>query len=207
MASDIPTLIISRHRQEQADDPDVASLLAATWNVKVLEIPFLYDLPTDSPVMARLRTLPQPVYFLVPLSPRSVKSLLDYLQIPFADVFETADAVQIFSDGISGGEGKGDVERLTESPTTRWYPVIDHSRCTTCLECVNYCLFGVYAIGKDSQPFVDQPDACRDGCPACSRVCPSQAIMFPLYEDRLIAGYDVDAADNLNNLIDLVDQI
>jgi len=189
----------------------VASLLAAKFNVTVLDIPFLYDFPDDSPVIARLRTLPQPTYFLVPLSPRSVKSLLDYLQIPYAEVFETVDAVQIPASRTNGeqvgGHVSGHVERLSESPKTRWYPVIDNSRCTACLECVNYCLFGVYAIGSDSRPFVDQPDACRDGCPACSRVCPSQAIMFPLYEDRLIAGYDVDVADNLNALIDLVDQI
>ena len=212
MASDPPILIISRHRQEQANDSDVASQLAAKFNMKVLDIPFLYDFPASSPVIERLRSLPQPAYFLVPLSPRSVKSLLDYLQIPYAEVFETADAVQVPDGGYVSEQVGGHVERLAESLESRWYPVIDNSRCTACLECVNYCLFAVYTIGNDSRPFVDQPDACRDGCPACSRVCPSQAIMFPLYEDRLIAGYDVvaadaDKADNLNDLINLVDQI
>ena len=197
-----PTLIVSRHRNEPADDSALAGL-ATTFHVKVLDIPFLYDCPVDSPVILRLRSLPQPTYFLVPLSPRSVKSLLKNWQIPYADVFETMDAVQIPDGNISGGQ----VERLQESQKPRWYPIIDPSRCTACLECVNYCLFGVYAIGEDPQPFVDQPDACRDGCPACSRVCPSKAIMFPLYEDRLIAGYDHDLPDNLNDLVNLVDQI
>ena len=197
-----PTLIVSRHRHEPADDSAIARL-AATFHVKVLDIPFLYDCPADGPVVLRLRSLPQPTYFLVPLSPRSVRSLLKDWQIPYADVFETMEAVQIPGGNIRGGE----VERLYESPKPRWYPIIDPSRCTACLECVNYCLFGVYAIGEDSRPFVDQPDACRDGCPACSRVCPSQAIMFPLYEVRIIAGYDHEAPNNLNDLIDLVDQI
>ena len=129
--------------------------------------------------------------------------MLNYLQIPYADVFETAAAVQIPDGGISGGQ----VEYLDETPQPRWYPIIDDAKCSACLECVNYCLFGVYAIGKDSRPFVDQPDACRDGCPACARVCPSKAIMFPLYEDRSIAGYEQEATDELNDLIDLVDQI
>jgi NAD-dependent dihydropyrimidine dehydrogenase PreA subunit len=195
-------LIISRHRQE-AKDSETAARLAAKFNASVGTIPLLYDLPADSPVVERLRSLPEPAYFLVPLSERSVKNVLNLLQIPFAKIFETEDAVQIPDGGISGGQ----VESLADTPKPRWYPVIDEAQCTACLECVNYCLFGVYAISKDSRPFVDQPDACRDGCPACARVCPSKAIMFPLYEDRVIAGYEQDSADDLNNLIDLVDQI
>ena len=196
-------LVISRHRQETVEDSEIASLLAAKFNTAVLSIPFLYDFPADSSLVERLRSLPTPAYFLVPLAGRAVRNMLNYLQIPHAEVFETADNVQIPDGGISGGQ----IERFDEIPTPRWYPIIDNSKCTSCLECVNYCLFGVYAIGEDSQPFVDQPDACRDGCPACARVCPSKAIMFPLYEDRIIAGYGDDTAGNLNNLIDFVDQI
>jgi NAD-dependent dihydropyrimidine dehydrogenase PreA subunit len=194
-------LIISRHRQE--DDTETAKQLAAKFNTTVLSIPLLYDFPADSPVIQRLRSLPEPAYFLVPLAERAVKNILNHLQIPYAEVFETKDDVQIPDGGINGGQ----VERIDEFPNPRWYPVVDNTKCTACLECVNYCLFGVYAIGSDSLPFVDQPDACRDGCPACARVCPSQAIMFPLYEDQTIAGYKRDLADNLNDLIDLVDQI
>jgi len=198
-----PTLVVSRHRQEMAADPDTASQLAAKWNRQVLDIPLLYDFPADHPVIQRLRLLPEPAYFLVPLAPRSVKNILNNLQIPYAEIFETQDAVQIPDGGISGGQ----VERLDEVLKPRWYPVIDTSQCTACLECVNYCLFGVYAINDESRPFVNQPDSCRDGCPACARVCPSQAIMFPLYEDRVLAGYEQNSTENLNDLIDLVDQI
>jgi len=36
---------------------------------------------------------------------------------------------------------------------------------------------------------VRNPDQCKPGCPACSRVCPQSAIMFPRYEkDAAIAG-------------------
>jgi len=197
------TLVVSRHRHETLENSDTASLLAKKFNVRVLDIPFLYDFPADHPVVQRLRLLPEPVYFLVPLSLRSVTNILKNLQIPYAEVFETPDAVQIPDGGISGGE----LERFDEFPKPRWYPVIDVSECNACLECVNYCLFGVYTIGENSRPFVDQPDACRDGCPACARVCPNQAIMFPLYEDRVIAGYERNTADDFNNLIDIVDQI
>ena len=195
-------LIISRHRREPQDSA-TASLLAAKFHTAVLSIPFLYDLYADGLIVQRLRSLPEPAYFLVPMSLRSVKNILDHLQIPYVDVFETEDAVQIPDGGINGGQ----VEYLDETPKPRWYPVIDDDKCTACLECVNYCLFGVYTIGNDSRPFVDQPDACRDGCPACARVCPNKAIMFPLYEDRGIAGYEPMSVDDFNNLIDLVDQI
>ena len=194
-------LIVSRQRQ--ADNTGTDSLLAAKFNTAVLSIPLLYDFPADSSVIQRLRSLPEPAYFLVPFSDRAAKNLLDHLQIPYADVFETQESVQIPDGGISGGQ----VERIDESPKQRWYPVVDNAKCTACLECVNYCLFGVYAIGNDSRPIVDQPDACRDGCPACARVCPGNAIMFPLYEDRAIAGYEQDSAGHFNDLVDLVDQI
>lgn len=203
MNNNHPTLVVSRYRQEMTTDSETAPQLAAKFNVRVLDIPLLYDFPADHPVILRLRLLPEPAYFLVPLASRSVKNVLDYLQIPYTEIFETQDAVQIPDGGISGGQ----VERFDEVLTPRWYPVIDSSKCAACLECVNYCLFGVYAINEGSQPVVCQPDLCRDGCPACARVCPSQAIMFPLYEDRAIAGYEQHSTENLNNLIDLVDQI
>jgi len=200
--TDFPTLVVSRHRQEAADT-DTAALLAAKFNVKVLDIPFLYDFAADSPVIQRLRSLPEPAYFLTSLSERSLKSMLKNLQIPYVAVFATEDALQIPDGGILGGQ----VEYLQETPKPRWYPVIDDAKCTACLECVNFCLFGVYALAADSRPFVDQPDACRDGCPACARVCPNKAILFPLCEDRDIAGYSQNSTDDLNNLIDLVDTL
>ena len=40
---------------------------------------------------------------------------------------------------------------------------------------------------------VEQPDNCRKGCPACSRVCPENAIMFPQHKTPAIAGAPVDA--------------
>ena len=196
-------LVISRQRHEPAENIETAARLAAKFNTAVLSIPFLYDIPVGSPVIERLRYLSEPAYFLVPLSERSVKNLLHYLQIPYADVFESESAVVLPDGGISGGQ----IDRLDDLPNPRWYPIIDVSQCTACLECVNYCLFGVYTIGDGSYPFVGQPDSCRDGCPACARVCPSQAIMFPLYEDRGIAGYEQKSPDALDDLVDLVEQI
>jgi NAD-dependent dihydropyrimidine dehydrogenase PreA subunit len=85
--------------------------------------------------------------------------------------------------------------RFEESTRYRWYPVIDYSRCGNCLECLNFCLFGVFGRDESEQIFVEQPDACRDGCPACSRVCPSHAIIFPQHSNPAIAGDPEASAD------------
>ncbi len=83
--------------------------------------------------------------------------------------------------------------RMDEHPQRRWYPVIDYSRCTNCMECIDFCLFGVYGVDRGETILVEQPDNCRKGCPACSRVCPENAIMFPQHKTPAIAGAPVDA--------------
>lgn len=83
--------------------------------------------------------------------------------------------------------------RIEEEVGRRWYPVIDFSRCTNCMECIDFCLFGVYGVDKAETILVEQPDNCRKGCPACSRVCPENAIIFPQHKTPEIAGSPVVA--------------
>ncbi len=91
------------------------------------------------------------------------------------------------ADG-SGLDQPSVVNRIEESAGRRWYPVIDYSRCTNCMECIDFCLFGVYGVDQVDTILVEQPDNCRKGCPACSRVCPENAIMFPQHKTPAIAG-------------------
>ena len=91
------------------------------------------------------------------------------------------------ADGGADGEA-GQVNRIEESGGRRWYPVIDYNRCTNCMECIDFCLFGVYGVDRIDTILVEQPDNCRKGCPACSRVCPENAIMFPQHKTPAIAG-------------------
>jgi ferredoxin len=46
----------------------------------------------------------------------------------------------------------------------------------------------VYGVGGAETILVEQPDNCRKGCPACSRVCPANAIIFPQHKTPAIAG-------------------
>jgi NAD-dependent dihydropyrimidine dehydrogenase PreA subunit len=77
---------------------------------------------------------------------------------------------------------------LPEDTSRRWYPVIDYSRCTNCMECIDFCLFGVYGVDALDRILVEQQDSCKKGCPACSRVCPANAIIFPQHKTAAIAG-------------------
>ena len=87
--------------------------------------------------------------------------------------------------------------RVEETPARRWYPVIDYSRCTNCMECIDFCLFGVYGVDRVDTILVEQPDNCRKGCPACSRVCPENAIIFPQHKSPAIAGSPDENAGGL----------
>jgi len=56
------------------------------------------------------------------------------------------------------------------------------------MECIDFCLFGVYGVDHQETILVEQPDNCRRGCLACSRVCPENAIIFPQHKTPVIAG-------------------
>lgn len=68
-----------------------------------------------------------------------------------------------------------------------WYPTLDKDRCTDCGKCHDFCLFGVYTI-EDGVVTVNEPQNCKNNCPACARMCPSKAIIFPKYEKSPING-------------------
>jgi NAD-dependent dihydropyrimidine dehydrogenase PreA subunit len=90
-----------------------------------------------------------------------------------------------------------DPGQLLQEPRRRWYPVIDYSRCTNCMECLDFCLFGVYGVDASNRLVVETQDNCKRGCPACSRVCPEHAIMFPDYKTPAIAGAPVGDVSGL----------
>ncbi len=76
-----------------------------------------------------------------------------------------------------------------------WFPVIDRDRCKGCGQCVDFCLFGAFAVADDGTVEVRQPASCKTWCPACARVCPEVAIIFPKHKASPVNGGEVTEAD------------
>jgi Pyruvate/2-oxoacid:ferredoxin oxidoreductase delta subunit len=159
----------------------------------ILLTPDLYHLADDKDAWSRIAAADVPVVVLGWLHPRAMEWLLHRRGIAcdgwqFINLSTVGSASDLVSQ-IPEAEGTGTVESLSAEAGPRWYPVVDLSRCTNCGHCLQFCLFGVYELDADDQVRVTQPDSCKAGCPACSRICPSSAIMFPLYhQDPAIAG-------------------
>jgi NAD-dependent dihydropyrimidine dehydrogenase PreA subunit len=88
-----------------------------------------------------------------------------------------------------------DAPSTMAKPWKPWFPVIDYSRCTNCMQCLSFCLFDVYGVSEDKKIQVQNQTNCKTDCPACSRVCPEVAIMFPKYRHGPINGEEVTADD------------
>jgi Pyruvate/2-oxoacid:ferredoxin oxidoreductase delta subunit len=93
-----------------------------------------------------------------------------------------ADAVVEQISSFLNGETGAYNEIKEDSGWPSWYPVLDYSRCTSCGQCADFCLFGVYEK-TESLVKVVHPNHCKNNCPACARICPSTAIIFPKYKN------------------------
>ena len=97
--------------------------------------------------------------------------------------------IKSFSDEGIVKQSFTEIKSKEEWPS--WYPIIDKERCTNCGQCANFCLFGVYEI-KDGAVQVVNPKGCKNNCPACARICPQTAIIFPKYQQGgAIGGSDL----------------
>jgi len=195
-------------------------------SVDLTIIPHLYDLEPTGPTMEFIRGIEEPMIVISWLYPRATFWTLKTAGVTGrmgnGSEDNTSEERPIWCLGMHGRVdpkailndvdrivgGKTDelvtaesdmpaLNRRVEESRERWYPVIDRDRCSGCLECLNFCLFGVYGMDSADDILIEQPDACRAGCPACSRICPEGAIMFPQHTDPAIAG---DAEASLTGL-------
>ena len=102
-------------------------------------------------------------------------------------------------DGMEAGEVLGLVNGAgtgtgAAAPWKPWFPVIDYDRCTNCMQCLSFCLFDVYGVSEGKIQVRNQSN-CKTDCPACSRVCPEVAILFPKYRSGPINGDEIDPED------------
>ena len=92
-------------------------------------------------------------------------------------------------------QARGSSEDPAPGKWKPWFPVIDYSRCTNCMQCLSFCLFEVYGVSKEGKIQVQNQPNCKTECPACSRVCPEVAILFPKYRHSPINGDEVNTED------------
>jgi Pyruvate/2-oxoacid:ferredoxin oxidoreductase delta subunit len=107
----------------------------------------------------------------------------DVTGLDFASIAERVETARAETNAAKHGDWKP------------WFPVIDYDRCTNCMQCLSFCLFGVYGVDGEQKIQVQNNDNCKTNCPACSRVCPEAAIMFPKYKSGPINGDVVSDAD------------
>ncbi len=186
---------------------------------RVMLTPFRYDLSAESETVAQMQAFfagAQRVFVMGFQFPRAQQWTLAAHGIHFSDTAAETVFLDVREDdfsltevarqhGLTPGPENAMTETadVAETVSPRWYPVVDMTRCVNCKECLNFCLFGVYGTDTEGVLFVEMPDACRPGCPACARVCPQKAIIFPMCEEEEIAG-KMDSLDDLVAEVDLL---
>lgn len=129
---------------------------------------------------------------VVAVRPRAVRALFEFASVPLRgrDVRWIAASAEAGGDAPSADPREG--QALPDAADwIPWYPVIDAARCVRCGQCVKFCLFGVYESAPDGFPVVVRPEKCKNRCPACARICPRTAIIFPRYEESPFNGDEV----------------
>lgn len=190
----MPSVIIET---EVSDAEDIAEECAGA-GYTVYRIPPLYHIPDESGIWPELAGVEGQSVVLSTMNPRPAEWILRSHGLGGGDIH----AIQVSAEdtpselseriGELAGPGSSDdigsVVDLSEPVEERWYPVIDYSRCESCGACFQFCIFGVYEREDDGRVSAVEPDNCKAGCPACARICPNSAIMFPLCDDSAIAG-------------------
>jgi hypothetical protein len=194
------TIVISRDGRGPAGshtdfEDALADSLSRGNGVELLVVSHLYHLRVSHPAAAALRNATGELAVASWLHPRAAFWTLRALGIgaqtmrclSMADFASAADCARALAPEATETPA-ATLNEIAEPASPRWYPVIDYSRCTGCRKCVDFCLFGVYALA-DGRVAVTNPDNCKNGCPACARTCPQCAIIFPHYfADPAIAG-------------------
>ncbi len=59
----------------------------------------------------------------------------------------------------------GDAQTQKPGGWKPWFPVIDYTRCTNCMQCLSFCLFDVYGVSTDKQDPGAEPEQLQDRLP------------------------------------------
>jgi NAD-dependent dihydropyrimidine dehydrogenase PreA subunit len=187
---------------------DARAALAAEGDLALTVVPDLCELAaTRDPRLAEFLAGEDPVT-IVACFPRAVRWLfhaaglaLDPARVRMLNLREasTAEALLRQIPGLRAWReppAPGPVSVSAAAETwVPWFPVIDYDRCDNCRQCMSFCPFGVYTLDAAGRVAVTSPQACKNNCPACARLCPNVAIMFPKLAEAPINGASVNRAD------------
>lgn len=135
--------------------------------------------------------------------PRAVKWLLRYMGASTAGEcrvgnLRVGSAASVLEQLLGAQAGGQSDEKCSPVPGAAvggdwvpWYPVLDRDLCVRCGQCVSFCPFGVYTRDPGGDVTVTSPANCKNNCPACARICPELAIIFPKVAEAPINGAEV----------------
>jgi|GEM_PF-81382 len=149
--------------------------------------PWLKRLTTESESLTVLACYPRAVRWLLHAAGAGLNDSTEIFNMREQEAPEIIATLQSRRAGRSGTPG---AVRGAEDGWIPWFPVIDYDRCSGCLQCKKFCLFGVFAEGQEGKTVVQNPASCKTNCPACARICPEAAIIFPKYAAAPINGSD-----------------
>jgi NAD-dependent dihydropyrimidine dehydrogenase PreA subunit len=164
-------------------DQDEVSRLIASGEVTVVA-DLCKAAAEQDPILAEVAAGDTPVVYAC--HPRAVAALFAYAGNALPENAQTHSLLQ--ADAKATG-----VPSMQSDPA--WFPVIDEARCSGCGQCHEFCLFGVYEKEPDGTIRVVNPGSCKNNCPACARICPETAIMFPKCGEAPINGAEISDED------------
>jgi len=157
---------------------------------------------TEKSIVTKIFSSQEPT-LIIACHPRAVKKLLEFSgvedvrdNITYLNLRESKDEEILSTLSLfSNKENSNLTEYNSELEWPAWYPVLDYSRCTSCGQCADFCLFGVYEK-VDGKVKVVNPKGCKNNCPACARICPHTAIIFPKYKQ----GGAISGSDSIDEI-------
>lgn len=159
------------------------------FNIEVIKLTDLCGLAATSKEAVKYILNEAHQYMIAACHPRATRLILekagieDLGNIQFLNMRENSpDTTRNEIIGfVSGEKSSPSITEIAGDPEwPAWYPLIDYARCTACGQCADFCLFGVYDKTSDGIRVVN-PRSCKTNCPACARICPHTAIVFPKY--------------------------
>jgi len=183
---------------------------------RVIEVPDLCRLAANQQIPLDETALAGRVQ-VVACYPRAVRWLLHRAGIKLAnDPLEVLNMRVLSAEEIIEKLGAGPApEHVSSDPIEPepdawipWFPVIDYSRCRNCGQCLNFCLFDVFTSTEEGRIRASNPQGCKNNCPACARICPEAAIIFPKLDEEPINGAQIEDEARVRGKIKLnVEQI